>query len=604
MQMVLKWARFGGDEIIDASSDFTKLTIDTLALCGMDLRLNSFYKDNLHPFIGSMVNVLVQSANRAERPNWLTALYRTANRKFDQDNAFLHAVAQEVIDKRRQTPRSEKHDLLDAMLKGKDPKTGEGLTDKTIVDNLITFLIADEVDTIIGTEPIQADQVRRLVYIKACLREALRMYPPSAGFSLAATGDDSIDGPVIIGGRYHVKRQQAVFVVLPNIHQDPEAWGPDVVEFRPERMLEENFKKLPPGSEFAMQESILAVALLFQKFDFEFVDPDYELTVKQTLTLKPRDLFMHAKLRPGIDVLTLQRDMLQGPGGRSGSAADSCAQNHEPPEKMQTMKSLLIYYGSNTGTCQNLAEMLRISAPQYGFDATLQPFDAAKNNLPRDTPIILITSTMYEGQAPDNGAEFLQWLQEKNDQSLDGVTYAVFGCGSRDWKDTFQRTAITIDQLMRDYGAHSMASRGVADVSEGNVLSDFDAWQFEQLWPGIAKLYRENVTAVITAGALNINQLSRVLAKDSSHMFNASVLQVSALTGSEDRLKYHMDLKLPENIRYRVGDYLEIIPENSAEDVEVLMGILRDRECDLTDPIIPMMCSHLELRHKAGAKVF
>lgn len=110
--------------------------------CGMDMRLNSFYKDNLHPFIGSMLNVLVESANRAERPDWLTAFYRTANRKFDQDNAFLHAVAQEVIDKRRRAPKSDKKDILDAMLNGKDPKTGKCLTDKTVVDNMITFLIA------------------------------------------------------------------------------------------------------------------------------------------------------------------------------------------------------------------------------------------------------------------------------------------------------------------------------------------------------------------------------------------------------------------------------------------------------------------------------
>lgn len=179
-----------------------------------------------------------------------------------------------------------------------------------------------------------------------------------------------------------------------------------------------------------MQESILAVALLFQKFDFNFVDPDYKMTVKQTLTLKPRDLFMHAKLRPGIDVLTLQRDMTHGTGGRSRSGAKPRAQDYDSLQTSQILKSLLIFYGSNTGTCQSLANMLRISAPQYGFDATLRPLNAAKNNLPRDKPIVLITSTMYEGQASDNGAEFLDWLEEEKSQSMDGVTYAVFGCGS------------------------------------------------------------------------------------------------------------------------------------------------------------------------------
>lgn len=31
-QMALRWARFGEDEPIDASSDFTRLTLDTIAL--------------------------------------------------------------------------------------------------------------------------------------------------------------------------------------------------------------------------------------------------------------------------------------------------------------------------------------------------------------------------------------------------------------------------------------------------------------------------------------------------------------------------------------------------------------------------------------------
>lgn len=110
----------------------------------MDTRLNSFYKDNLHPFIGAMTNVLIESANRSGRPGWLTALYRNTNRKFDEDNETLHQVAREVVDRRRRVGKSERKDLLDAMLHGKDPATGKGLTDQTITDNMITFLMAGQ----------------------------------------------------------------------------------------------------------------------------------------------------------------------------------------------------------------------------------------------------------------------------------------------------------------------------------------------------------------------------------------------------------------------------------------------------------------------------
>ena len=107
----------------------------------MDLRFNSFYKDSLHPFVDSMMRVLTESANRTVRPAWLTWMYWGANKKFDEDNAYLHQVASELLEKRRANP-TDKKDLLNAMLKGVDPATGKMLSEQTIIDNMITFLIA------------------------------------------------------------------------------------------------------------------------------------------------------------------------------------------------------------------------------------------------------------------------------------------------------------------------------------------------------------------------------------------------------------------------------------------------------------------------------
>lgn len=43
-QMVMKWARFGGEEKIHVTDDFTRLTLDSIALCAMGTRFNSFYQ--------------------------------------------------------------------------------------------------------------------------------------------------------------------------------------------------------------------------------------------------------------------------------------------------------------------------------------------------------------------------------------------------------------------------------------------------------------------------------------------------------------------------------------------------------------------------------
>lgn len=259
----------------------------------MDLRMNSFYKDTQHPFVDSMLRLLTEAANRSGRPAWLTWMQWSANKKFDEDVAYVHEVASDLLEKRRANP-TDKKDLLNAMLTGKDPATGKRLSDDTIEDNMITFLIAgkrtrllfplirstdaysfvtghettacmmsflfalllqhpeayrklqQEVDSVLGGAPVTADHINQLPYVKACLRESLRLHPPSAGFSVSIPGEESSE-PILIGGKWLVKRNQPVFVLTPGLHRDPAAFGDDVEEFKPERMLEENFKKLPPG---------------------------------------------------------------------------------------------------------------------------------------------------------------------------------------------------------------------------------------------------------------------------------------------------------------------------------------------------------------------
>lgn len=155
-----------------------------------------------------------------------------------------------------------------------------------------------------------------------------------------------------------------------------------------------------------MQEAILAVAVLFQKFDFRLKDPNYKITWKQTLTLRPRDLFMYAKLRPGRDPISLQRDLFLGSGNSNGSGQSSLSPNTNekaiPSDQESDLVPLSIFYGSNTGTCESLASRLAMTALQHGFKGTVQPMDKAKNSIPKDRPVVMITSTMYEGQAPGN----------------------------------------------------------------------------------------------------------------------------------------------------------------------------------------------------------
>ncbi len=156
-QLVIKWARFGPKEKINVTDDFTRLTLDSIALwvllcwqtwrrltgdrCAMDTRFNSFYHEDMHPFVDAMVGLLQESGARARRPAIATYFMRSAQQKYDADISLLKEVAKQVVAERKANP-NDKKDLLNAMIKGRDPKTGEGLTEASVLNNMITFLIA------------------------------------------------------------------------------------------------------------------------------------------------------------------------------------------------------------------------------------------------------------------------------------------------------------------------------------------------------------------------------------------------------------------------------------------------------------------------------
>lgn len=135
---------------------------------------------------------------------------------------------------------------------------------------------------------------------------------------------------------------------------------------------------------------------------------------------------MRATLREGITATSLQAALTTSPdvkpvlGGRHDSATVTPATN---------VGKMTILYGSNTGTCQSLAQKLSIDAQRHGYQASVQDLDSAVGNLPKDQPIVLISAS-YEGQPPDNAAQFVAYLESLDEQvKLDGVQYAVFGCG-------------------------------------------------------------------------------------------------------------------------------------------------------------------------------
>src|SRR6185436_19046097 len=85
----------------------------------------------------------------------------------------------------------------------------------------------------------------------------------------------------------------------------PSVWGADAEEYNPDHFRPETRSQIPPnafkpfgsgqraciGRQFAMQEAMLVLGMLLQRFDFvDFLD--YELKVKEGLTIKPEGLIV------------------------------------------------------------------------------------------------------------------------------------------------------------------------------------------------------------------------------------------------------------------------------------------------------------------------
>ncbi|KAJ0275155.1 hypothetical protein CBS470a_011418 [Colletotrichum nupharicola] len=616
-QLAMKWARHGSSTPIPIGEDMTRLTMDTVALCSMGFRFNSYYREETHPFITAMYAVLKEAGDKGLRvlPQ---VFYKKQDKKFKQNINMLRTTAREVLETRRWDPTGAngRKDLLTAMLNTTDPVTGRKMTDDSIIDNLITFLVAghettaatfaftmywmikrpeeyrkvqQEVDSVVGDGPIRLEHVSKLKYLSAVLRETLRFSAPIPGFGREAMKDE------IIGGKYPVKAGEMIVANLAKSHFDPAVYGDDADEFKPERMLDENFDRLMKefpncwapfgtgmrgciGRAFAWQEMLLALAVLFQNFNFVAHNPNYDLKVAQTLTIKPKDFYIRAILREGLTPALLEA-RLAGSIVATGSNVKAAAKTQAektPSQSNGTSKdgNLAVFYGSNSGTCEFMAQRLASDAQSHGFSATVDSLDTAREALPTDRPVVIVTSS-YEGQPPHNAALFVDWLTNLKAKELENVSYAVYGCGHADWVKTHQRIPKLVDSSLSERGATQLIPLETTDAKDRDMFSDFEAWEDDMLWPALVKRFGGQTQADdsnLSEAGISVSFSTPRTSTLRQDVRDALVLDSRPLVqGNVGPVKRHMEIQLPTDMRYSAGDYMAVLPHNPKDTVARVM---------------------------------
>ena len=232
-------------------------------------------------------------------------------------------LIQSLVDERRESnAKGYEHDDLLQMLLEARYENGEGMLDETLIDEIIILFVAGHETTanaltfalhLLGAHPDCLIKVRKeaktvadskgdlmgqmsqYTYTRACVEEAMRLYPPAWITDRVALEDDEIAG-------YKIKKGTTIGVSFYEIHRNPLFWD-EPNEFRPERFLEESRKENTSyyfpfgagprfciGNNFALYEMIMTVAEMARRFELD--DCTESLSLKPLITLKPQGIKM------------------------------------------------------------------------------------------------------------------------------------------------------------------------------------------------------------------------------------------------------------------------------------------------------------------------
>ena len=242
--------------------------------------------------------------------------YRNAIRAMD-DSIYS------IIQQRRESGE-DPGDLLSMLMAARDEDDGSGMSDQQLRDEIATLMLAGhettantlswtwmllaqhpEVEAKLHAELEQElkgrlptiEDLQKLPYTDAVIKESMRVYPPVAVLGREATED-------VVVGDYLIPQDTVVIVSQWVMHHSPEYFD-EPETFNPERWLETPGeqpleKRLPRGvyfpfgdgprvcigKGFALMEAVLILATIAQKYQFN-LEPGHKIIPQSSITLRP-----------------------------------------------------------------------------------------------------------------------------------------------------------------------------------------------------------------------------------------------------------------------------------------------------------------------------
>jgi len=143
---------------------------------------------------------------------------------------------------------------------------------------------------------------------------------------------------------------------------------------------------------------------------------------------------------------------------------------------------LLVMYGSQTGTAEQLARRFAKDAENRGFAPRVLELNAfASVDFAAETRLIIVTSTWGDGDPPDNAVGFWQQLNSRTAPQIDHLSYSVLALGDKTYSD-FCGAGKKFDERLEQLGARRIHPRAECDVEYESTAK---AWM-EGVWVALA----------------------------------------------------------------------------------------------------------------------
>ncbi|XP_075495211.1 protein LUTEIN DEFICIENT 5, chloroplastic-like [Primulina tabacum] len=318
-------------EDVEMESLFSRLTLDIIGKAVFNYDFDSLEVDT--GIIEAVYTVLREAEDRsiAPIPLWEIPIWKDISPKLKKVNAALKLINDTLDDLIAICKRMvDEEELLfhEEYMNEQDPSilhfllaSGDDVSSKQLRDDLMTLLIAghetsaavltwtfyllskepsvvaklrNEVDSVLGDRFPTMEDMKKLKYTTRVINESLRLYPQPPVLIRRSLGDDVL-------GEYPIKSGEDIFISVWNLHRCPKHWE-DADKFNPERWpldgpnpneTNQNFSYLPfgggprkcIGDMFASFETIVAVAMLVRRFDFQMAlgAPPVKMTTGATI---------------------------------------------------------------------------------------------------------------------------------------------------------------------------------------------------------------------------------------------------------------------------------------------------------------------------------